>query len=108
MALDALTKILKIFERDAFDIWLEAKSPSGDVEQVQRQWESSSEYSEFCDKWADARAAIAALQAEPTDTSILVRLHRPEGYEDVHPELVLEDANINPAFLPELATPPKD
>ena len=53
-------------------------------------------------------AAIAALQAEPTDTSILVRLHRPEGYEDVHPELVLEDANINPAFLPELATPPKD
>ncbi len=54
------------------------------------------------------RAAIAALQAEPTDTSILVRLHRPEGYEDVHPELVLEDANINPAFLPELATPPKD
>lgn len=53
-------------------------------------------------------AAIAALQAEPTDTSILVRLHRPEGYEDVQPELVLEDANINPAFLPELATPPKD
>ena len=72
MALDALTKILKIFERDAFDIWLEAKSPSGDVEQVQRQWESSSEYSEFCDKWADARAAIAALQAaEPTYTDDL-------------------------------------
>jgi hypothetical protein len=34
---------------------------------------------------------------------VLVRLKRPEGYEDVHPELILEDANINPAFEPELA-----
>lgn len=33
---------------------------------------------------------------------VLVRLKRPEGYEDVHPELVLQDASINPAFEPEL------
>lgn len=33
---------------------------------------------------------------------VLVRLKRPEGYEDVHPELILQDAGINPAFEPEL------
>ena len=49
------------------------------------------------------RAAIAALEAEPQDTTVLVRLHRPEGYEDVHPELVMEDAHIHPDFRPELA-----
>ena len=36
--------------------------------------------------------------------SVLVRLKRPEGYEDVHPELILQDANINPAFEPELVS----
>lgn len=45
----------------------------------------------------------AALEAEPQDTTVLVRLHRPEGYEDVHPELVMEDAHIHPDFRPELA-----
>lgn len=40
-----------------------------------------------------------------TMTYVYVRLKRPEGYEDVHPELVLADANINPAFEPELVSP---
>jgi hypothetical protein len=35
---------------------------------------------------------------------VFVRLTRPEGYEDVHPELVLDDANINPAFEAEIVT----
>ena len=65
IALDALKKIVKNAEQSKFEDWLEAKSPSGDVEQVQRQWENSGEYREFCDKWADAFAAIAALEAEP-------------------------------------------
>ena len=35
---------------------------------------------------------------------VLVALHRPDGYEDVHPGLLIEDAGINPAFRPEDAT----
>lgn len=38
---------------------------------------------------------------KPTDY-VLIRLYRPEGYEDVHPDLILQDANINPAFEPEI------
>lgn len=80
MALDALTKILKTFEQDEFEDWLEATSPSGDVEQVQRQWENSSVYIRFCAKWADAFAAIAARQAEPQPSAqgpeeIFLQLH---------------------------------
>lgn len=43
--------------------------------------------------------------SKPSSSSndyVLVRLRRPEGYEDVHPDLILQDANINPAFEPEL------
>jgi hypothetical protein len=32
---------------------------------------------------------------------VYIRLKRPEGYEDVHPELVMEDA-VKPSFEPEL------
>lgn len=43
-------------------------------------------------RWQDyldcADAAIAALSGD----GVLVRLDRPEGYEDVHPQLVSEDA----------------
>lgn len=43
-------------------------------------------------RWQDyvpvAEAAIEAIQEE----GVLVRLGRPEGYEDVHPVLVAEDA----------------
>jgi len=43
-------------------------------------------------RWQDyldcADAAISALAGD----GFLVRLDRPEGYEDVHPELVTEDA----------------
>ena len=41
-------------------------------------------------------------------TPILIRLHRPEGYHDVHPELILQDAKIDPAFQPELVEPPPE
>lgn len=65
IALDALTKFVKNAEQSVFEDWLEAKSPSGDVEQVQSQWESSNEYREFCEReWAvPLSAAIAALEA---------------------------------------------
>jgi hypothetical protein len=35
---------------------------------------------------------------------IYVKLTRPEDYDDVHPDLVIEDACINPAFEPENVT----
>lgn len=37
---------------------------------------------------------------------VYVRLSRPEGYEDVHAELVFDDATrgVDPAFQPTLAT----
>lgn len=38
---------------------------------------------------------------------VYVRLKRPDGYEDVHPELLLEDAKINPAFEPEVVALPQ-
>lgn len=38
-------------------------------------------------------------------TDILIRLKRPEGYEDVHPELILQDARIHPAFEAEIVEP---
>jgi hypothetical protein len=38
-------------------------------------------------------------------SDVLVRLKRPEGYEDVHPQLVLEDAHIHPAFEAEVVAP---
>jgi hypothetical protein len=36
-------------------------------------------------------------------TYVYIRLKRPEGYEDVHPELVMEDA-VKPAFEPEVVS----
>ena len=44
-------------EQDAFEDWLEKERPSGDVTEVQRQWESSSELAEFLDEQRE--------QAEP-------------------------------------------
>jgi hypothetical protein len=38
------------------------------------------------------------------NTHIYVKLTRPEGYEDVHPDLVIEDAGIKHVFKPEDAT----
>ena len=35
---------------------------------------------------------------------IYVKLTRPEDYDDVHPDLVIEDACINPVFEPENVT----
>lgn len=38
------------------------------------------------------------LPNEPPSNEILVAISRPEGYEDVSPELVIEDFGIHPAF----------
>ena len=38
------------------------------------------------------------------NTHVYVKLIRPEGYEDVHPDLVIEDAGIKHVFEPEDAT----
>jgi Lar family restriction alleviation protein len=54
------------------------------------------------------RRALSPSASDPVGepAHVLVRLKRPEGYEDVHPELVLEDAGINPAFEPEVVASP--
>jgi len=59
---------------------------------------------DLCDVcyWRKRAECLAATDATGRQY-VLVRLKRPEGYDDVHPELVLADANINPAFEPELA-----
>lgn len=38
---------------------------------------------------------------------ITIRIKRPEGYEDVHPQIVLDDCGIPAAFEPELVEVPK-
>jgi hypothetical protein len=54
-----LTKRVKNAEQAAFEDWLARTRPSGDVEQVQSQWDTSSDYEDFCDEWGAALAAIA-------------------------------------------------
>ena len=39
-----------------------------------------------------------------TPDAVIVALHRPDGYEDVHPDLLIEDAHIHPDFRPEDVT----
>lgn len=46
------------------------------------------------DRYQGLRDAIAA-------GAVLVALKRPEGYEDVHPEILIDDAAIHPTFEPE-------
>lgn len=53
----------------------------------------------------------AALTREaPTEgnagDSLLIRVYRPEGYEGVHPEILLDDLRIHPDFRPEVAAQP--
>ena len=42
--------------------------------------------------WQDYLACADAAIAVLTGNGVLVRLDRPEGYEDVHPQLLVEDA----------------
>lgn len=51
----------------------------------------------------------AHLQQRPlpvSEAGVLVLLKRPEGYEDVHPELLVADAHIHPGFEPEIVARP--
>jgi len=56
--LAALKGRVKNEEQRIFEDWLHDKTPSGDVEQVQDQWERSSEYLDFHDAWAVEISAI--------------------------------------------------
>lgn len=57
--LEALSTKVKDAEQRVFEDWLESNSPSGDHEQVQRQWLESSDYRDFVAEWGDQLAAIA-------------------------------------------------
>lgn len=37
-------------EQEAFEAWLDRVSPSGDVTEVQRQWEASSDYCDWLEE----------------------------------------------------------
>lgn len=52
-------------EQREFEDWLHRNRPSGDVTEVQRQWEESSEYSDFCDEWS-AELELIAKATIPT------------------------------------------
>ena len=63
--LEALKKRAGNAEQRAFEQWLLAASPSGGVEQVQAQWEKSSDFHDFCDEWECEFAAIAKAPGAP-------------------------------------------
>ena len=90
--LDALKGSIENAEQEAFESWLADKSPSGDAEQVKRQWEESSDLHDFLSQRkmelaviAKAEAALAAPQpaddgwipwaggARPVDTTVVVK-----------------------------------
>lgn len=56
---EALSNRFDNAEQRAFEDWLARTTPSGDVEQVQAQWERSSAFLDFCDEWRAERAALA-------------------------------------------------
>jgi hypothetical protein len=80
-------------EQDAFETWLENTCPSGDVTEVQRQWEASYDFQE----WMEQQAAQPVAQpAEPvgingltkaeTDNSMSVRgLSKPTVQQPAEP-----------------------
>ena len=67
--LEALKGSIENAEQEAFERWLADESPSGDTEQVKRQWEESSDLRNFLSNWkvelvvaAKAEAFLAAPQ----------------------------------------------
>jgi hypothetical protein len=51
-------------------------------------------------------ALSAGRDADPA--AVYIKVIRPEGYEDVHPDLLLEDLNIHPDFEPQIASAGRD
>ena len=61
--LSALKGSIENAEQEAFENWLADKSPSGDAEQVKRQWESSSDLRNFLSNWKVELVVIAKAEA---------------------------------------------
>ncbi|KRG69150.1 hypothetical protein [Pseudoxanthomonas dokdonensis] len=57
----------------------------------------------------DLQAALAreASREGVGSDSVLIRVYRPEGYDDVHPEILLDDLKIHPDFRPEIVIQPE-
>lgn len=56
--LEALTKKTKDAEQGFFEDWLASGNPTGDADEVSRQWLASDAYSEFVSEWGEQLAAI--------------------------------------------------
>lgn len=57
--LEALKKRTENEEQRIFEEWLRSERPSGDHDEVNRQWLTSSDYIDFCDEWGTELDAIA-------------------------------------------------
>lgn len=57
--LEALKKRTENEEQRIFEEWLSRECPSGDHDEVNRKWLSSSDYIDFCDEWEIELDAIA-------------------------------------------------
>jgi hypothetical protein len=61
--LEVMSKRVKEAEQRAFEDWLSRTKPSGDVAQVQDQWEESFACADFRDEWKEELHAIAKAKA---------------------------------------------
>lgn len=57
-----MSKLADDAEQAAFEEWLIRVCPSGDVDSVQQQWDGSSDFADFAEKWKVARAALATAK----------------------------------------------
>lgn len=62
--LEALELVISNAESAVFEDWLARVCPSGDASAVQYDWLHSSDYSDFCDDWKEAHAAIDKATGE--------------------------------------------
>jgi len=63
--LEALIEKVMDAEQRIFEDWLDFNSPSGDHEEVQRQWLASNDYRGFIGEWGKQIDAIAKATGEP-------------------------------------------
>ena len=62
--LEALKKRTENEEQRVFEDWLDSKRPSGDADEVNRQWLASSDYADFCDEWSVELDSISKATGE--------------------------------------------
>ena len=88
---------------------------SADYEQAQLASSNATHRLRLDDASYAAKDCASAIRAIPNpypasewpSNAVVVAIHRPEGYEDVHPELLLHDA-LKDGFDYTICTPPEE